>query len=342
LTTPRSRYPFYHFLLSIYSKGGIFLCLLVTVFLLGCNNELEVIDAEVFSLPEAGRINKIKFKNDLEGYALGGVRWESGFLYQTLDGGKTWRSIPSVSDVADFHLTDIAFLSDQNYIAVGYGGMIFYSADAGASWEFSRNLNWEQFECVLAIADDQFVFAGGQDSYGGSFGKNSPGEWWNLELQPLPVKAFDLHQNNNGELLVAGYSGIFKKSSLEDSTWHRTQLTGDIFTSFSFPAANLGFVCGFNGSVWQIDQAGRPISLLIPGSPLLGRTFGWYDIHFPNVQAGVVVGLHSECRLTTDGGQKWTAYQIDGTNSIYAVFMKNLQEVWIGGDNGYLAKVNML
>jgi len=319
-------------------RWNICFFLLGVIIHLGCRKLYDPLEYQTVVLPEQGRVNKIKFKNELEGYALGGARWSDGFLYRTLDGGIIWDPVQAVNEVADFHLTDIAFLSDDKIVLVGFGGLIFYTSDGGNSWEYNRNLNWEQFETVHKLDEDQFILGGGGDFYGGVMGQNAVGEWWNIQMDSLPIKAFDMHLSNPENLLIAGYSGVFSRS-LKTQTEGPYTLTGDFFTGISFPTDSVGFVCGFDGSVWKINMLGEPMRQLIPNAPLLSKSYGWFGIHFFSEKKGVVVGLDKQLRYTGNGGESWGTFQLSGTQALYTIEGVSNQQVWVGGDKGFLAKV---
>jgi photosystem II stability/assembly factor-like uncharacterized protein len=99
------------------------------------------LDMAMYRLEEAQRdielgpskpLMDIWFKNDLEGFAVGGF----GYFFYTSDGGITWEDHASKVDNPDFlHLYAVNGVAGGAMFIAGEEGNIFRSKDGGATWD---------------------------------------------------------------------------------------------------------------------------------------------------------------------------------------------------------------
>ncbi len=80
-----------------------------------------------FQTKPTGKLNAVFFRNRSTGWVVGA----SGAVYQTLNGGRSWRA--QNSGVAA-ELTDIEFINSAEGYAVGADGTIIHTPNAGNTW----------------------------------------------------------------------------------------------------------------------------------------------------------------------------------------------------------------
>lgn len=285
----------------------------------------------------SGRINKIIAKESGSFFLIGGDRWSDGFMYRSIDNGKSWKTVNDVSDTSDFFLTDIHFDSFGNGMCVGFGGQIFFTQDGGSNWLFHRHIGWSRFESVWLSDHGLLNIAGDGSFQSGTMGVSTVENWWTYEFDSIPLKVFDIHQLFNGSYLAAGFGGVLLKDA--NASWRRMELEGDIFLQFSFPSETTGYLCGFNGSIYAFDVPNLSWKELEPPTPAFSKVKSWNTLHFFDEQNGVVAGDNGVIWKTNNAGQSWLKTTLPGKEDIYALYMLNRDTCMAGGRNGFLAKI---
>lgn len=306
---------------------------------MGCQKTDGELIVDRIDIGESSRINRIvKSKND-QLYVLGGERWSSGFVFQSVDGGSSWAPISIVNDTADFFLTDLIELSDAERICVGYGGQIIYTPDNWSSISFVRHQSWEQFERLLVMDEGQYLIAGGGDYSNGIVITNEDAIWWQLTERRFPMRVMDLHPKSNTEIIAFGFAGVYI-TDINFNAIRPLPLTGEIFTGASFPNDNnIGYICGFNGSILKIDVESESFTELVGGIGLVGPVRMWNTIDFWDDNTGIVAGHDGKVWWTDDAGETWAKYEIPGRPTVQSIVLTSPQSAILGGNSGYLAKI---
>jgi hypothetical protein len=95
----------------------------------------------------------IGFTSDKEGWMVSGashgVARALNYVYQTSDGGKTWREVGSPNDIYSEHLTGVGFSNQK----IGFFGFRYYK-DAGPEiyWTKDQGHSWEKL--VVTLPDE--------------------------------------------------------------------------------------------------------------------------------------------------------------------------------------------
>ncbi|MCA1593949.1 MAG: hypothetical protein LC754_15120 [Acidobacteria bacterium] len=79
----------------------------------------------------AVRFNAVSFADARRGWAVG----DSGAIYSTANGGRTWRALQSN---VEENLFDVKFFDAREGRAVGKGGTVIHTTDGGATWRAER------------------------------------------------------------------------------------------------------------------------------------------------------------------------------------------------------------
>lgn len=308
--------------------------------ILACDKQQNELIADRINLEDSGRINRIFLVNDSEAYVMGGERWERGFLYRSTDGGESWDIVEEVRDTSDFWLTDMTAISESERVCVGYGGQVFYSDDRGNHWSFLRSLEYEAFESVAPNGDGSYLLGGGTLFFRGDISYSQPDQWWNLQRDTFPIKINSIYTAPTGESVIGGYGGVYVQSSA-DNVWQRTRMSGDIFTDIHFPTEEVGFVCGFNGSIWRINKDVSDPVRLVSTSSVLGKVRSWYDLHFFDEFHGAVVGINGNIWWTHNGGKHWKEGTLNAPGALFSIHMISNHQAFVGGQSGFFAKVTL-
>lgn len=307
--------------------------------IVSCQKPSDDLVIEPISFDEHDRFNRIISIDEQQLYIVGGQRWQRGFIYRSNDGGQTWSPINTVNDTSDFFLTDLARLGEQEWMAVGYGGQIIYTDDDWETISFVRHHSWEQLECIHQLNNQSFIIAGGGDHNEGFALANNSREWWHLEPYTWPMSVRVLRQRQNGDILSIGYASVYIS---DDHLQHHRPLplTGDIYTDAAFTDnGQIGYICGFNGSITSIDIESETINELVSRAGLRSTVMMWNTIDFFDEFTGIVCGHDGHIWWTSDAGKTWDQYQIPGKPTIQTAVLRSTQEAIIAGDNGFIAKI---
>lgn len=161
-------------------------------------NQVRFIDGHFWVVGEMGGIYQLSADGlTWKDYSLGkdlsvtnisgasdGSLWltaEYGNLFRSQDHGGTWKQINLSSET----LRSIAF-HDQQAVAVGNGGQVFYSGDLGESWQLQPVFTEEHLYDV-AWNDDQWIVVGDQ---GQMFTAQKPNAQWSRVESPGMSKTY--------------------------------------------------------------------------------------------------------------------------------------------------------
>lgn len=122
------------------------------------------------------KFNRVFFVNKNAGWTVGG----GGAIYQTVNGGKSWR--PQISNVS-FDLTDVFFLDTANGWAVGDGGTILHTTTGGNVWTQVASDMKHKIERVFFVAGKGFAVGSGGAIL--SFDKTKSNDESAAKTQPL-------------------------------------------------------------------------------------------------------------------------------------------------------------
>ncbi len=143
-------------------------------------------------LPTSEPLNAIDFIDPQRGVAVG----ES--IFTTTDGGDNWTEV----FVPEYPLFDVKFAGNSKVYAVGYKGIMLYSADAGVSWNYLHSKTSQRLNAI-AEKDGQIWIAG----YGGTILSSDKVVWQNDRKAPEQPRDFVLYQNHPNPFGAVGPSG---------------------------------------------------------------------------------------------------------------------------------------
>ena len=260
-------------------------------------------------------LTRTSFVSSKQGWAISERR-----IYSTEDGGTRWTRQLGTEQP----LRAIAFVDEQNGLAVGEGGAIYRTAEGGAPPEGQGVL------CAGSTCEDE-----------------TPSTWALVE-SGTTLALTDIAFVDSSHLWIAGEKGLVLRSTDGGVSWETVDTGVDAtLLSVSFSSADKGVVVGEGGTVlvtvdggstWQSSDAGTTSTLNAVdfagdaslwavgdgGTVLYSRDGGvtWASraigtslksslraVSFDGAD-GVVVGAEGTVLTTSDGGASWTRQEI--------------------------------
>jgi photosystem II stability/assembly factor-like uncharacterized protein len=242
----------------------------------------------------------------------------SSVLLKTTNGGTTWTEIPTTGIN---QIRDIAFANANNgWMVTGSPSEIYETTDGGTNWtlqtddpQFGNDFG------TLTVATDSTAYVGGYSQR--SVGTNS---YADVYTQPYnPITAYD-------------FSG---------STVSNFKTTDSDIRCVDFPASNIGFAGGSEGTVYKLEVS--------PGGSTrdpwqvnidLGTSNFIWDLSFPTVAQGMfLAGAPNNMGMlvyhTSDTGNTWNMMP-DSLPTIFdpALHAPDANTAWIVGSQGIIYK----
>jgi photosystem II stability/assembly factor-like uncharacterized protein len=142
------------------------------------------------------------FASSDAGYAVGGI----GQVLRSADGGRTWRSTPSISGAL---LRGIAVLDARTAVVVGSDGTIMRTDDGGDSWAPVPSGTSEHLESVAFRDADVGVAVG---LHGTVLASTDGGRSWSPEASGTGAHLFDVAFASDGAAIAVGFGAMLRKA----------------------------------------------------------------------------------------------------------------------------------
>ncbi|HUU57240.1 MAG TPA: M28 family peptidase [bacterium] len=236
-----------------------------------------------------------------------------GFLARTDDGGLTWRQLP-LEDPDDY-LRDVAFRGTQLGVAAGDGGAAYRTVDGGANWSKVASPTQKLIYGVYPQAADRW-WAVGED--GLVMRSGDGGVSWEKRYV-IPTEGFtmrDIAFADATHAVMVGYEGTILYSRDAGETWRRVSgyfPEWPFFTFVGFADATRGWAGGSNGKVYRTDDAGA--SWTRQPTPF-GEYYTYNALSIISRDEAWIVGGPSAIIHTADGGAHWEAVKVENAEPI--------------------------
>ncbi len=149
----------------------------------------------------------IHFNDAQNGFAVGLF----GNAQQTTDGGKTWTTLTvETGDEPDHHLYGIFGSAESALYIAGEAGLIYRSADRGATWATIKTSNPGSFWAGLQLKDGSLLAVGQR---GHIFASADQGSTWNEVPSGTQQSLTNVVQLGNGDVVAVGLAGTTLQSS---------------------------------------------------------------------------------------------------------------------------------
>lgn len=293
-------------------------------FLFACSKNNLDFEVQNLTFPENQGIEKVLFTDELNGWACGGEIWETGFIYNTTDGGQSWSLIHSAGDVInDFVITN------QHIVAVGNSGQIIVIGDTS-----SLTINTDEFphfNQIIQLESEEFIVVGG-DGYNKGYILN-----FNLNDTTYRYKKYPANiqcVSNTGNAIRVGGYGLVGVLNLSDLSYDSEDIRGDFFIDFGQRNQEL-YCIGYQGKVFKSNHVNIWEQVDRKKSPFTAVE-NLTDIDF-NGAVGFITGQNGSLHFTKNGSDWNTVNMPTSLNLLSVSVVNNL--AFVSGENGYLAKI---
>jgi photosystem II stability/assembly factor-like uncharacterized protein len=229
------------------------------------------------------------------------VLCEQGLLLVTNDDGATWaqRKIPN----APAALRATAFLDVNRGLAVGDGGAILATADAGRTWSARASGTTENLTDIQMVGEEGWI--AGYD--GVILHSADGGKIWKKQNAGVALSLEALFFQDNQIGWAVGWSGTVLRTTDGGNKWQQVKIPGATWSlsSITFTDAKNGWIVGFAGQLFRTKDGGAtwevkkpPVSGWLTSIGFDGSNRGWIT-----TDAGFVV--------SEDGGETWKLQPTD-------------------------------
>lgn len=322
---------------------------------------LQAQDWQLFGyekLPGAEYMLNLHFLSSDTGWVVG----QSGRIYKTLDGGRTWID---QSLAGDIKINQVQFLDEQNgYINTEVG--IQRTADGGESWEIVNNI----FTDLSSFAFNN-VNQGWSIDKKGVYQTGDGGRTWELRSTAAAYQRFSsIYTLEPSHCLVGASVGWIRATNDGGQTWSIYQpLPGaNWVNSIDFITGEKGYVKGYAKTRITTDGGVSvlPLELRTPAGSIdmINEQEGWiynavsrlhhttdgglnWEVQFESPfldfsggqffenRTGWLVGENESVLKTTDGGERWEMNRINAP-SFNAVEYIDTENSWAVGEEGVI------
>ncbi|HEY0794708.1 MAG TPA: transcriptional regulator [Acidisarcina sp.] len=240
----------------------------------------------------------------------------SSWLYQSVDGGTSWKRLAKLSKddnlVIDSIVVDAA---DPKTILVGAwvfngtGGSLLISHDAGVTWAAAKDMEGQSVRGLSEAKSDSRVFVAG--TLTGVYRSRDHGEHWSL-ISPEGSK--ELHEVESIAIDPAGPNTIFAgtwhlpwKTTDGGATWHTIKQgvidDSDVFSIIVDPKEPATIYASACSGIYKSLDAGENFIKVqgIPATARRTRVLMQDPVNLNVVYAGTTEGLYQ----TTNAGGQW-------------------------------------
>jgi len=256
--------------------------------------------------------------------------------------------------------------------AVGDGGMIVHTRDAGITWRAQTGPTTANLNGVF-FADPDTGFAVGN---GGTILQTSDrGDSWKRLTVNFGENLNAVSFANRDTGFAVGSTGAAVRTVDGGRSWAKQNLTAITLRGVAFAGTQEGWAVGDNGDTWGTIDAGvtwtriqpsvttfmlravarrstfaawavgaqgaEPFTTDVGGQPewqngTLGVLFDMYGLHFPSDQTGYAVGFNNSGAVlkTEDGGLTWNRQVSNTSRTLNAVYFVDTQRGWAVGTSG--------
>lgn len=280
-------------------------------------------------------LTDVHFTDADHGYASAAV----GGLIKTIDGGATWRDVPTGVSSS---LRDVYFVTPDTGYVVGNTAVIIGTTDGGQNWTRHDLANSGQSVNGVYFHDGHH----GLVTQGDQIWQTTDGglTWTSVYTYAGPLAIFTFRflefPSDSVGYGVGGFSGSFGNVSQVvktidgGQTWQLLPSTAGSVpmggaSAAAFPDSLTGYVADVQDRLFRTTDGGQSWTIVAQS------TFGaFYGMSFTDALTGYGVGFNGNLRSTTDGGQTWQNQSLNTADSYDAVYFPTPQTGYAVGSIG--------
>jgi photosystem II stability/assembly factor-like uncharacterized protein len=272
------------------------------------------------------------FTDSNTGY-VGGVTFGTGFgcLLKTTNGGISW----SISESWEA-LTSLSFPAHDTGYAVGSGGEMIKTYNAGNSWtDISTGTSYYLSSVFFTNTNNGYITGSTGTGQGVLLKTNDGGATWITQLNSFPDFLNCVCFPDKSWGLVSGGKGTLLTTSNGGSNWTISSLNPNLnLNSVYFTDTASGTVVGEKGLILSTKDGGKNWMIRCSGTEQ-----DLNSVFFPSPTTGYAVGgifnldeSSSAIALkTTDGGDNWNGLYFAPAHDLNSVYFINEQVGYIVG-----------
>ncbi len=264
--------------------------------------------------------------------AVGSDAWacgQNGMIFHTSDDGAGWEEQMSGTS---YQLNDIAMIDGSTGWAVGAIGTMLKTEDGGSSWSDHTIGTITTFNKIHFLTSSIGYIVG---TYGSVLKTTNGFSTWSEQTVPTirtlnDVKFVDA---NNG--IIVGDS-IALGTTDGGANWSVIGGAGTrTYYSVAFASPETAYAVGARGSVLQLVKSGTSWTS-VNWSSSVNTTNDLRSIQITTTGTGWICGKAGSVYRTTNGGLTWSGLTSGITQPLFAVGVKNQQELWSVGAMGVI------
>ncbi len=308
------------------------LCILFTsLFFSSCKKERIKLPWIEIDTPSSYKITDIHFQNEEIGYISAGKDWSYGEILTTEDGGETW-----ITDSIDRYI--VSGITEDKDGMIHFNGFFGLYGHWGIDgWETYSLDSYSPYDDISVIDGNKIFSVSGEAFNTGIITVNDYfGNIISSQKFDHDFEAIDHVDENN--IVACGYGQIIHSKD-GGNTWDILPITGDYFKDVQFIDENVGYICGYNGSILKSTNAGASWNFLRDGDKILVKDKRFAALHFVDEELGFLVGNGGLCWRTINGGDKWQVVKNLPDYDFTTVFTFD-NHAFIGSKEGKLLRLD--
>ncbi len=315
-----------------YTSANFLSALILFLLYVSCKKEkLEIAFSQSESGTEKNIYNVFGLTKDTL-FACGGEN-QRGFVLQSTDGGKTWRTL---NDKFKRNLHSVFFVNALKGFCGSDSTNIFFTNDGGNSWSEYFDFTGVPYQYRVPLhkiffsnVENAFAVGGINFGRGIIYHSNDTGTNWHTHGFDHEMRC--ITQSEVG-IFSGGYGTIV--FSNDNENWKISNSTNEFFTGMVFISNYKGFACGYDGGIYKTTDAGNSWSNEKKSNNSISTTrdhFLCADFFNNTI---VMCGLDGIMAYSTDGGENWETGKTFNNEKINALKMLNQNKGIAVGNNG--------
>ncbi|HEY0760474.1 MAG TPA: YCF48-related protein [Acidisarcina sp.] len=240
----------------------------------------------------------------------------SSWLYESADGGSSWKRLAKLSKEENLVLDSIIVdASDPKTLLIGTwvfdhaGGALFVSHDGGSSWTRVKDMDGQSIRALAEAHSDPKIYVAG--TLTGVYRSEDHGEHWTLispegskELHEVESVAVD---PSDTKIIFAGTWHLPWKTTDGGTNWHTIKQgvidDSDVFSIILDPKQSGTMYASACSGIYKSVDAGELFHKVqgIPATARRTRVLMQDPVNLDVVYAGTTEGLYQ----TANGGSQW-------------------------------------